>query len=568
MEIITERVDDIPLLTAEFEKSELAEKLNQCFPDHGNWKGIDGGKITVGFLTYILSCGDHRLSSVEEWVSERINTLRHCLKAPELTSKDFTDDKLGLLLDRYSDASQWSEFEFALNKSLINVYNLDLKDEAIRVDAMNTQSFRSPEGDFQIGHAKQHRADLPQIKSMIAVWDPLAMPIHSLIASGNTSDDVMYMPVIKDLIKHMELKYQLFVGDTKMGSQETRCEIQESKNYYLMPLSQKQCSQAQLAEYLKKKPEVLVEVKTEDKKGKIHLRAQAFEEHQTMEVHGIKWEERRIVVYSPAYAKTQTTAFEKRLDKAQSELEDILTAKQGRKKLDTLAEVQTAVDNILTKQEVSDLVEVKIIEQTTTKEVRKYGNRPQENRPSTQFSLEITVDEAKKDQQLQLLGWRPYACNAPAERLNTTQVVECYRDQYQVEHKFNELLNKVTALMPVFLQKENRIKALIRLLLLALKYVSLVQYQVRKELKATKQSVKELFEGNPSRATNKPTTNLMLNAFRNITLVFVLLNGKSFVKITGLKPVHLQILNLLKLSPEVYLDLEKLFFSPPDFSET
>ena len=53
--MITERVDDIPLLVAELEKSKLSEYLNHHFPDHGNWNGLDGGKATVGFLTYVLS---------------------------------------------------------------------------------------------------------------------------------------------------------------------------------------------------------------------------------------------------------------------------------------------------------------------------------------------------------------------------------------------------------------------------------------------------------------------------------------------------------------------------------
>ena len=53
--MITERVDDIPLLIAELEKSELSHYLDQYFPDHGNWQGLSGGKVAVGFLTYLLS---------------------------------------------------------------------------------------------------------------------------------------------------------------------------------------------------------------------------------------------------------------------------------------------------------------------------------------------------------------------------------------------------------------------------------------------------------------------------------------------------------------------------------
>lgn len=38
MTTYTERVDDIPLLVAEFEKSDLIGLLDDCFPDHGKWR--------------------------------------------------------------------------------------------------------------------------------------------------------------------------------------------------------------------------------------------------------------------------------------------------------------------------------------------------------------------------------------------------------------------------------------------------------------------------------------------------------------------------------------------------
>ena len=198
MKMKIERVDDIPLLISEMEKSKLSELLNTYFPNHGNWQGLDGGKVTVGFLTYILSCSDHKLSHVEPWALERLETLRYCIGNKELTSKDFTDDRLGLLLDRYANNESWMGFENAHNKQLINVYNLDTAREPIRLDAMITQSHRLATGDFQYGHSKQHRSDLPQLKTMVATLDPLAMPLVSLTVSGNTADDNLYLPVIQE----------------------------------------------------------------------------------------------------------------------------------------------------------------------------------------------------------------------------------------------------------------------------------------------------------------------------------------------------------------------------------
>ena len=84
--------------------------------------------------------------------------------------------------------------------------------------------------------------------------------------------------------------------------------------------------------------------------------------------------------------------------------------------------------------------------------------------------------------------------------------------------------------MPVYLGKPHRIKALIRLLLLALKYVSLIQHQVRAELKTTKQTLKELYAGNPARKTQEPTTKMILKAFKNIHLTVVQIENKILIE--------------------------------------
>jgi hypothetical protein len=69
--IITERVDDIPLLLAQMDRMGLAEVLDAHFPTHGNWRGLSFGRVTPIWLSSILSRGDHRLVHVEPWVAQR-----------------------------------------------------------------------------------------------------------------------------------------------------------------------------------------------------------------------------------------------------------------------------------------------------------------------------------------------------------------------------------------------------------------------------------------------------------------------------------------------------------------
>lgn len=111
---ITERVDDIPVLTASAERMGLSELFDEHYKPHGKWQGISLGKMMTGWLVHILSEADHRLNHVQDWAAKRIETLRGSLDAG-LNALDFSDDRLAAGLDMLSDDECWAKFETALN---------------------------------------------------------------------------------------------------------------------------------------------------------------------------------------------------------------------------------------------------------------------------------------------------------------------------------------------------------------------------------------------------------------------------------------------------------------------
>jgi transposase len=543
-----ERVDELPVIVSVLEKSGLADCIDSYFSTHGNWTGESYGKILVCFLSYVLSSNDHRLSPVEEWFIGRQETLRHLLSSPNLSRTDLTDDRLGHLLSVLSDDEVWYKFENSLNKSLISVHQLDVT-EPIRLDASIAQSFQKPDELFKMGHSKQHRIDLPQLKIMLAAIDPIAMPLLSIIVEGNTADDVLYEPLERQVAENMGEKGLLFVGDSKMSGSKNRAYLQNSGQYYLCPLSEVQCSKKEIKRYLRLEKEC-ESLWTE--KGE--LRAKAFETEEVVseKESASEWLERRIVVYSPKYGESQKEKFERRLEKAKKELEDLLKAKQGKRIPKELAEVEAKVREILKKNRVKECLEVKIEESESGK---KYEIKFEEKTEA--------IREAKE-----IMGWRVYASNAPKEKMSMLKAIECYRKEYRIEAKFNELLNKITALMPIFLQKNERIRALVKVLLLAIKFTSIIQYQVRENLKKANESVNQVYPGNPKRETKEPTIGMIMRTFREITLVKVEENGVIITRITKLTPIQLKFLELMGLNASIYENFNQISFSSQHFSET
>jgi transposase len=89
---------------------------------------------------------------------------------------DVSDGRLEIVLRLFSDDSRWSAFESMLTQPLVRVY--DLRSERVHVDSTSVSAYAgvSEEGLFQFGHSKDHRPDLPQVKVMQAVRDPVGMP--------------------------------------------------------------------------------------------------------------------------------------------------------------------------------------------------------------------------------------------------------------------------------------------------------------------------------------------------------------------------------------------------------
>lgn len=55
LNIIDERIDDIPLLLAQLERMGIRKLLDKYFQTHGNWKGMSLGWVSVIWMTYIIS---------------------------------------------------------------------------------------------------------------------------------------------------------------------------------------------------------------------------------------------------------------------------------------------------------------------------------------------------------------------------------------------------------------------------------------------------------------------------------------------------------------------------------
>src|ERR1700756_746756 len=277
--IITERVDDIPLLIDQMQRMGLPTLLDTHFPTHGNWTGLGLGWVSTIWLSSILSQGDHRMVHVEPWVAKRLWTLG-TTTGQTVTRVDFTDDRLEIVLRRLSHDERWGAFESALNQHTVRVY--DLSPQRVHVDSTSASVYAtvSDRGLFQFGHSKDYRPDLPQVKVMQAVLDPLGMPLATDVVSGERADDPLYMPCIARVQASMGRHGLLYVGDCKMASRDTRARIAAPGDFYLCPLPQVQLAEGEFDAALEavwRGEQVLSAVRREGPQGQSEVIAEGYE---------------------------------------------------------------------------------------------------------------------------------------------------------------------------------------------------------------------------------------------------------------------------------------------------
>jgi len=565
--VISERVDDIPLLLAQEQHMAVPALLDAHFPTHGNWHGLSLGWTAAIWLAHILSQADHRLNHVQPWAAKRLATLTGCTGQP-VRDLDFSDDRLGDVTRALSDDQRWAAFEQDLNRHLLRVY--DLQPKRVRVDSTTASGYWqiTPDGLFQLGHSKDHRPDLPQVKVVLATLDPLGMPLVTDVVAGQRADDPLYIPVIRRVRASVGRRGLLYVGDCKMAALETRAFVQAGGDGYLCPLAETQLPAEDLQAYLTPVwagDQALTAVSRANNQGEPERLAEGYERPETLTavVDGqtITWTERRLVVRSLAQAEAGAAALRKRVATAQAALLDLNTRRPGKKRFQDLTTLRQAAEALVVHYRVAGLLTLAYHETVQERPVRRYRDRPATVRVERNVQVTVTVAETALAETIRQLGWRVYATTAPD--LTLEQAVLAYRDEYLIERGMERLKGHPLSLTPMYLQREDHVTGLIRLLTIGLRVLTSLEFVVRRRLTAGKVKLAGLYAGQPKRATAQPTAELLLEAFQEITLTVIQEPAQTSRHLTPLSALQQRILTLLDFPLDIYTRLGMVSAQPP-----
>ena len=567
--ISVERVDDIPVLFACLKRLKVAEFLDNHFPPHHLWKGdLSFGEVVSVWIVFLLAEGDHRLYKLQPWAQRHALTLQACLGKP-LRHLDFHDDRLADVLDRLAQHDPWTAFEADLNAHTVRVYDLDAS--LFRIDTTTVSSHASvvsEDGLLQFGHSKDD-PDRPQLKVAATALDPLGMPVTTVVVPGDRADDPLYVPQIQQVQRSFGTGGKTYVGDCKMAALATRAYLASTQDFYLCPLSEKQLSRQDRLALLQpvwQGRQTLQQVHrpqaTPEQEPKLVAEGFSLDVAVQAEVDGVavEWTERRWLVRSVAFAQGQQGQLESRLQRALEQVEQLNRRSQGKKRLDA-QQIQEAARAILEKQRVEGLLDVEVVTTLRERALRRYGLRPaqvvrdEEHRVQS-HRREEAIEQAKRE-----MGWQVYGTNHL--ELELAAVVWAYRGQYRIEEGWSRLKGRPLSLSPMYLAIESRMVGLVLLLSVAVRLLTLLEWQVREKLREGGETLKGIYPGQPGRRCSRPSAELLLGAFEGISLTVVEVAGQQTAHVTPLTALQQRLLVLWDLPPDLFHRLTLHCADPP-----
>ena len=549
LDLVHERVDDIPLILGLTQRLNLPEILDQGLGRHHLHQGLSPGWLATVWITYVLSQADHRKSAVRDWVRTHRTTLERLIGQP-IRDADFTDDRLAILLRRLAPAAVRSDLEARLWAGTCQVYQLPV--EQVRLDSTTSCGFHTVTegGLMQRGQSKDHRPDLPQLKLMAAAAEPTGMILATEVHPGNTNDDPLYLPLITRVREILGRHGLLYCGDCKMAALETRADLQDHGDYYLVPLPLSPGNAALLDQA------VTAAVEGDQVCQLIwdgpRLLGAGYEVSRPVQAEddaeGSGWTERVQVVRSRDLAEGHARTLEQNLVKAEAAAVGLTPPRgRGRRLFRDEGALQQALAKVWEQFKVTGLLEAEVRQDP---EAAAAGVARWEVTVVRRRTEAIATRRARQ-------GWRLYATNLPGERMDLGACVRSYRGGWCLERDFHLLKDAPLGIRPWFVRREDQLVGLSFLLLLALGVLSLCEVLMRRGQQQRGDRLTGLYVGQPSRRTDQPTGLAVLKAVARLelTLTRIRVGEEERWHLSELPPLVRRVLDDLGLEESWYTRL-------------
>lgn len=532
----TKVLDHLGLVAGMCSELGISKIIDEHIPVNSADKILGTGNAVVGLILNGLGFVNKRLYLVSRFFENK--PVDKLLGVSYLDSSHFNDDALGRCLDAIYDFGV-SEM-FALISS--NVIGHLSSEYGLKVSSgqLDNTNFHLHGGEKELkkaeevilkinkGYSKDHRPDLVQVGLQLIVENQSGIPLLMKVLDGNQEESQSYGQFISKYAEQLQNNYDLnFI-------------IVDSKLYNLtnLPILGGQSNLS----WLTRVPNGL-----EVAKDLIaHIGKEAFkplngyEKYQYQEVCSIYGDvnQRWLILKS----EDKFTRDLKKLDK---KIERLNTAAQKECKKLFKQEFETESDALKAANKFSNKLNFNTLKNISVVEKYKYscaGRPKKDQKPDKKYyvvTAEFQPDKSQYEAEKENLGYFILATNkCDTDKMSAEELLTAYKDQSKVERSFRFLKDPNIVGSSLFVQKPERMMAILMIMTLCLLVYSALEYVTRTLLKKENLT----FENQVGKPVQNPSMKWIFECFEGIHLLYM--TDKQSI-VLNLKERHRLIINLL-----------------------
>ena len=529
----TQRLDHLGIVAGICQQIGLVDQID-------TYVGTTGRKVSVGealqaMVLNALGFVGRALYLTPEFFDNKPVDL---LIREGLTAGDLNDDSLGRGLDMLYKAGITQVF-FCVASHALSVFGIEhdfvhLDNTSFSLEGDYVRATEDPKAvRIAHGYSRDHRPDLKQVVVSLICSYQSSIPVWLEALDGNRADKESFPSIIQAYVSQMqesdsrELPY--FIADSALYSEENINALSQVKWITRIPGTLNEVNEL----YRSIPPEQMQE--------------SAMEGYSYLEVGnyygGLR--QRWLVVFSEAAYKREAATFRKRLAEKHVQAEKSLK-QLSRQEFPSQEAAKTVLRVLEAKWEFHKAT-------TQLEKVFRYkrAGRPRKGEKPEHVGWRVVgqvmdkeeaIAEALKSKGKFILG----SNELDEEELTAEMILVAYKGQAaSVERGFRFLKDPMFFASGLFLEKPERIMALLMVMGLSLLVYALAEQSLRTELAQRDESIPNQV-GKP---TQRPTIRRIFQVFQGIDVLLIQHPLGIQRQVLNLKPIHLRVLDLL--GPEV-----------------
>lgn len=529
------RLDHLGIIAGVIKDLGLVELINQRLGTYDD-ETLSAGEVVAGMIINGLGFSQKPLSLTPLFFQQRPLEL---LFREGVQADDFNRFKLGRILDRchrYGTESLFTE----VAQVVCDHEKIDRRFNSLDTTSFNLSGEYLADSDEQTveikhGYSKDHRPDLKQVMLEVMVSHDGGVPMLGKVLNGNAADTTIFKERSQQLIEQFKQSEapRYLIADCKLYTQDNGKNLAEHAFITRIPQRIKDVNE-------------VIEKALADSAPWVDL--DEASRMKTFKLTHYGMDQRWHVISSTTSRHNAIKQIEKKVEKESTVIEKQMYHFQAQR-FSCSSDGVKAAEKLAKQWKYHQLGSMSVTEH---KQFAGKG-RPKKDQEPTAYQYQISLEKIEDSDRINHLkavnGHYIIGGNIPTSELTDEEIVAAYKQQHKVEKGFRFLKDPLFFTSSLFVNKPERVMALLMVMLFSLLVYSIAERRMR----ACLLSINATLPNQIGVETNTPTLRWAFQLLEGINCLNITLNDQQTTVIEGINAQHEKIIRLFgKMTCSIY----------------